>query len=82
MFDHMNPCYLWSCQDLRICFVAKESSTKPVMLSTQIEELEGYLEQLKADLKVAQHKHQATVEEVHCSALNFFCSIVGYRAAC
>lgn len=30
----------------------------------QIEELEGYLEQLKADLRVAQQRHQAAVEEV------------------
>ena len=48
----------------------------------QIEELEGYLEQLKADLKVAQHRHQAAVEEVRihvwrtefCAVLNKECS--------
>lgn len=34
------------------------------LLFKQIEELEGYLEQLKADLRVAQQRHQAAVEEV------------------
>lgn len=35
-----------------------------VPVFNQIEELEGYLEQLKADLRVAQQRHQAAVEEV------------------
>lgn len=35
-----------------------------MLVLKQIEELEGYLEQLKADLRVAQQRHQAAVEEV------------------
>lgn len=53
----------------RLQLELKNTNEQQGLQNRQIEELEGYLEQLKADLRVAQQRHQAAVEEVRFQSL-------------